>query len=45
VKHALKLNVGSKVTLAQHKPFVFYSATMLANKAKWAFAHDHLPSV
>ena len=44
VKHALKLNVSCKMTLAQHKPFVFYSAAMFANKAKWAFAHDHLPS-
>jgi len=23
---------------------VFNSAAMLANKAKWAFAHGHLPS-
>ena len=44
VKHALNLNVCCKVTLAQHKSFVFNSAAMLANKAKWAIAHDHLPS-
>jgi hypothetical protein len=44
MKHALNLNVCCKVTLTHHKSFVFNSAAMLANEAKWAFAHGHLLS-